>query len=253
MNEQSRKLLADYVAAKTPGEQAQGAAWTAINERIAGGDMGPNLPEEAAASGGSGVLAKGLLAGLITVAALYGGLQLIDDDGPPPAPAVAETSTPTAEPAPAPQPTAERSPTVVMDPTPEEPEEPAVAAPEPPAAATRSKSKQKPRAQKSVEPPTPETEPPTASTLAAEMALLAKAQRALKRGDPTRALQLFDQHAREYPQGELSDERRVQRARALCDLGRETEALAAVEKFRKQRPNSPLVGKASRICKDGGQ
>jgi hypothetical protein len=51
-------------------------------------------------------------------------------------------------------------------------------------------------------------------TLAAELALLQRARVALRDGRPDEALALLDQHARQYPEGQLVDERRVLAAEA---------------------------------------
>jgi tetratricopeptide (TPR) repeat protein len=251
MNENARNVLSDYVAAKTPGEANQAAAWDAINERLAGGDMGPTLPEEpVAASGSSDLLIKGFIVGVVAAAALYGVSQMGDE---PTEPAVAEVAPVLEE-----EPEVEASAGLAIEvegqtqaksesATAVEPAE----APES-AEAEAGAEQQKPRKKKAAAAPAAAAEQETSagSTLAAEMALLSKGQRALKRGDAKGALKFFDQHAREYPRGELADERRVQRAQALCDAGRKDEARREADKFAKQRPNSPLLGRASRICQE---
>ncbi|MFO0555946.1 MAG: hypothetical protein U0271_46640 [Polyangiaceae bacterium] len=59
--------------------------------------------------------------------------------------------------------------------------------------------------------------------LVAEVELLRRAQAAFGRGDAAGALALADEHATRFPRGQLSLERRVLRALALCALGRKDE------------------------------
>jgi tetratricopeptide (TPR) repeat protein len=66
---------------------------------------------------------------------------------------------------------------------------------------------------------------------------------ALRSGQPTRALELFDLHARLYPQGVLAEERDAERALALADLGRTVEARAAIGQFLQRHPASPLAAR----------
>ena len=66
---------------------------------------------------------------------------------------------------------------------------------------------------------------------------------ALRSGQPARALVLFDSHARLYPQGVLAEEREAERALALADLGRATEARAAIDRFLQAHPTSPLAAR----------
>jgi hypothetical protein len=66
---------------------------------------------------------------------------------------------------------------------------------------------------------------------------------ALRSGQPVRALELFDLHARLYPHGVLAEERDAERALALADLGRTTEAQVAIDQFLKAHPTSPLAAR----------
>jgi outer membrane protein assembly factor BamD (BamD/ComL family) len=66
---------------------------------------------------------------------------------------------------------------------------------------------------------------------------------ARRSGQPGRALELFDLHARTYPQGVLAEERDGERALALADLGRITEARAAIDRFLQAHPASPLAAR----------
>jgi RNA polymerase sigma-70 factor (ECF subfamily) len=71
---------------------------------------------------------------------------------------------------------------------------------------------------------------------------------ALHAGDAARALALFDQHARTYPNGLLSEERAAERVLALCDLGRHAEARLGAGEFLRQYPRSPLAARLRESC-----
>ena len=88
----------------------------------------------------------------------------------------------------------------------------------------------------------------TQDQVKAEMALLGRAQGALQAGDPARALRLLRRHAKDFPKGYLVEERVLQRAVALCKLGRPEDARAAVRKFLRKYPSSPMASHARSIC-----
>lgn len=108
--------------------------------------------------------------------------------------------------------------------------------------------------------PTPDTAPespartdstaPDASpsTLTAEAELLARAQQALRKGDPTAALRLLEDHERRFPSGELVDERRGARVRSLCALGRGAQARAEAHRLLRERPDSPVAAGVADVC-----
>jgi hypothetical protein len=81
------------------------------------------------------------------------------------------------------------------------------------------------------------------SAVADEASLFHDGVVALRAGQPARALVLFDLHARLYPQGVLAEEREAERALALADLGRATEARAAIDRFLQAHPTSPLAAR----------
>jgi hypothetical protein len=66
---------------------------------------------------------------------------------------------------------------------------------------------------------------------------------ALRSGQPARALELFDLHARLYPRGVLAEERDAERALALANLDRSVEARAAIDQFLQAHPTSPLAAR----------
>ena len=77
--------------------------------------------------------------------------------------------------------------------------------------------------------------------MAAEALLIRDGVAALRAGNPTRALELFDTHAVTYPAGALAEEREAERILALADLGRTTEARDAFAKFLRTYPTSSVV------------
>ena len=91
----------------------------------------------------------------------------------------------------------------------------------------------------------------TTTTLAAELRLLARAQAAMRAGDPAGSLVALDEHAREFEDGQLAPERDYKRALAQCGLGRSDEARAIAEAFVRRYPRSPLRHKAATVCRQG--
>jgi RNA polymerase sigma-70 factor (ECF subfamily) len=69
----------------------------------------------------------------------------------------------------------------------------------------------------------------TTSTLAEETELLEAARTALARGEADAALRALDRHADRFPTGELADEARSTRLRALCRAGRADDARALAD------------------------
>lgn len=85
-------------------------------------------------------------------------------------------------------------------------------------------------------------------TLAAETALLARAQRALRSGDPSAALPIIDEHAARFPRGELAQERDAARVFALCAMKHTPEARRAQQQFLRSWPRSPLAARVEGAC-----
>lgn len=73
-----------------------------------------------------------------------------------------------------------------------------------------------------------------------EIALLNQAHRSLA-GDPRAALSLAEEHAREFPNGALAQEREFIAIQALLGLGRQSEALARADRFRARFPGSAHI------------
>jgi hypothetical protein len=77
---------------------------------------------------------------------------------------------------------------------------------------------------------------------ATELTLLEPARSSISHGDYATALSALDQHRREFPDGQLSQEREALRVRALWGLGQKSAALTAARTFRKRYPRSSLLG-----------
>lgn len=112
---------------------------------------------------------------------------------------------------------------------------PASARSEPPAAADQA-------------PEGPEPEAATAGTLAAELALLGRAQHALRHEEPDAALRHLAEHAQRYPDGELSEEREATRVLALCAAGDREGARRLAARFLREHPTSPLSSRVRNCC-----
>jgi hypothetical protein len=88
--------------------------------------------------------------------------------------------------------------------------------------------------------------PPRAGdALAREVALLSRASSELHAARPAAALQALNEHARRFPAGVLAQERAAARARALCELGRTSEAQLELAKL---TPGSPHAARAAQAC-----
>ncbi len=102
-----------------------------------------------------------------------------------------------------------------------------------------------------VAPATLRVEPPPAPAmprLAEEVALLGRAQAALRDGAAPRALALLDEHAARFPEGALRQERAATRVLALCAIGRPDEASVEARSFLASSPASPLAARVRASC-----
>lgn len=90
------------------------------------------------------------------------------------------------------------------------------------------------------------------SSMAAEVALLARAQRALRSGEAAEALALARRHALSFPEGELHQERDGVAALARCMLeASEPERASArmqARAFLEEAPSSPLAARVRKQC-----
>jgi len=149
-----------------------------------------------------------------------------------PAPPVASVVVPRAQ-----RPVVPKAPrpSVALQPTPELP------APEPPASAPSPSASQRAAAsQPPVLPPSP------SAGVTRELELLEAARR-LVDADPTRALGLLEQHAKESPHGTLVIERELLVIQALARSGRLAEAKARAARFRAAHPESLYEERITRI------
>ena len=91
-------------------------------------------------------------------------------------------------------------------------------------------------------------EPAKSSDLSLEARALSLVQRAVREGRSSEALTLLDQQERDFPQGELRQERVAARVVALCAAGRASEARALAASFLARAPRSPLAARMRTIC-----
>ena len=91
-----------------------------------------------------------------------------------------------------------------------------------------------------------EAQPQNESSLADELALLAKAQKALRDGEPAQALTHAHEHRQRIPRGTLREERYGIEALARCALGEDgAQVVAALTRL---SPSSPLLGRVRAAC-----
>jgi hypothetical protein len=98
----------------------------------------------------------------------------------------------------------------------------------------------------------PADAPPEAPSTAndGELALMRSILAALRDGEAARALTLLEEHARRFPQGVLSPERRGLRVVALCEAGQTALGREERAAFLRVEPDSPLAQRVRSACKD---
>jgi hypothetical protein len=89
---------------------------------------------------------------------------------------------------------------------------------------------------------------PSVSTLEREASLLREADRAVRDGDPDRALALLDAHKASFPDSALEPERSAERVFALCRAGRNVEAQSAASLFLRMHSSGPLAARVRASC-----
>jgi hypothetical protein len=102
----------------------------------------------------------------------------------------------------------------------------------------------------------PDTAPPEAAPVGApidpslreELAIIARANTALRLEHAADALRALDEHARRFENGVLSEERRGLRVLALCALAPNQAALDARAAFLRSTPNALLAPKVRAAC-----
>lgn len=82
----------------------------------------------------------------------------------------------------------------------------------------------------------------TIDTLARERELLDTARTSLAKGDGGGALAATERHQREFPRGQMAEEREVLAIQSLSKLGRSSEAAARATDFKLHYPNSVMLG-----------
>lgn len=75
-----------------------------------------------------------------------------------------------------------------------------------------------------------------------ELQILEPARRAFARGDFAAVIRAADEHQRTFPFGGLAEERDAMRARALFRQGRSADGRLAAAAFRRNFPNSAVLG-----------
>jgi hypothetical protein len=90
--------------------------------------------------------------------------------------------------------------------------------------------------------------PAKSSDLSLEARALSLVQRAVREGRSSEALTLLDQQERDFPQGELRQERVAARVVALCAAGKASEARALAADFLAKAPHSPLAARMRTTC-----
>lgn len=257
MNDSTAKLLEAYRSAHEPPAEEVARSLESVEARIAAGDPGLTLlPDTASAITPAVKLV--LLGGLLTLLGVGVGFGLGVWRGPRVASAVPEIHLPRAE---AGVQGEDRVAEAPLDPravghahsrsTPSEREP---AEPDPaetvesvkPAVAdapSRPTGKRPKGAPKPVAAATPGP-----STLAEEMKLLGRGRAALRDGDWATAASVFDEHARRFADGELAEEREVNRHELLCARGETDAANALRTRFRSRFPGSPHRAKLRKGC-----
>jgi TolA-binding protein len=76
---------------------------------------------------------------------------------------------------------------------------------------------------------------------AVELGVLDPARRSIARGDYAGAMGAIARHQREYPRGQLAEEREALRVRALWGMGQKASAESAAASFRQRYPRSMLL------------
>lgn len=88
-------------------------------------------------------------------------------------------------------------------------------------------------------------------SLSEEAALIDQARTALLKSDLTAASAALTQHQAKYPAGRMVEEREVMEIQVLLGQGREAEARAAADRFRKAHPSSLLSATIDELFERG--
>lgn len=230
-------------ASMHPPEDAQAATWERVVGTVAMGAPPPVEPTSVAAPTAASAapwlkIVLGVLLGG-AVAAIGYSVTAEPEDPAPTAAVQSDAAEDPASPEPPAAPAAAESPAeppAVMV-------APAVKPPPDPPPATVQQPAKKARAA-----PSKGTTPP-ASDLAEETRLLARARARLRAGSPNDALAPLAEHQTRFPDGQLTEDRMVLRAQALCEAGDRPSGRKAAAALRKAFPASSHLPRVDRTCK----
>jgi hypothetical protein len=90
--------------------------------------------------------------------------------------------------------------------------------------------------------------PPPHSGIARELDLIKRAGKAVNVGRFAQALELASTHAREFPEGTLTEDRQALHVLALCGAGRTTEGARAKRRFFEHWPDSVHAKRLVEAC-----
>ncbi len=256
LDDTDREFLRQYTADKTPSVLAKERAWESLSARLG---VAPSAGSAKPASTAGLRLLKGLGLATLLVGPIVGGgalagseratAEVVPTVRPEKAELARERVVARPDPAPAHDELLPTDVDVDQSPPPTEPRALEIPRQGRHGPSTRSARKAPASAPRSSSSPNPTV--PNVSTLQAELALIRRGQTALRDGEPARALRAFDQHALEFPQGILAEERMVKRIAALCKLGHKERARTAATQFLATHGTSPLASHARRVCDEG--
>lgn len=239
-------LVAAERASMEPPVNAERETWSRVAASVAVSGPPPIEPSSiggptaAAASLWVKIVLGVVVGGVVAVA----GYRLGSDPQPEDATVAAErSSSESRERPPAPVLPPEQLPPRAVAPAPERFAAVATGEPPPTVAVDEAEPSKKSRAA-----PAAPTDPP-ASDLAEETRLLARARARLRAGSPSDALAPLSEHARRYPQGQLTEDRMVLRAQALCDAGKTKAGRQEASALRKAFPSSSHLPRVDRSCR----
>jgi hypothetical protein len=246
LSPETRALLQSGRGGEEPTQRDYQRNRRALTRRLGAGAMAASVglaaTSGAAAAGGAGAAGTSALTtavvsfvvgGALAGSAAVGAVWLRPAERPTPAVVSSSHVASTTRPAPAPavveNSVVENSVVEAPAPTP---------APEPRAAVSPRPSRAS----------LPHAQAAAPSTVKEELELLRAAEERFHAGAPAQALALLDDHARRFPRGVLSEERRASRILALCQLGQVAVATSEADSFVAEHPASPFVERVRRAC-----
>jgi hypothetical protein len=122
-----------------------------------------------------------------------------------------------------------------------------------PSAAPRAKAPAVPSAQRNADGPSRAPVADSASTLAAEVAAIDRARRALAAGSPSSALDILDRYDRESATHVLAPDAQALRIQAEKARGNDAVATRLAEKFLASHPNDPHADRVRRVLSGARQ